>query len=144
MRCRSSLRRSLHGGHIGLEVPDLRRPRDRQDDGRAVEEPADLLRRRAQPFAERLPRLRKIVYDDPSGLKGYDPANLHSFEHVQDLGREELRSNAGAEGWWLDEITKGKGASLNFRWPYHAIVMNAFDATSSSTTVIVVFIVASV
>jgi long-chain acyl-CoA synthetase len=64
-------------------------------------------------IAERLPRLRKIVYDDPSGLKAYDPANLHSFEHVQALGRAELQKNAGAEGWWLDEIAKGKGADVS-------------------------------
>ena len=63
--------------------------------------------------AERLPRLRKIVYDDPSGLKSYDPANLHSFEHVQELGRAEMAANAGAEGWWLDEIAKGKGADVS-------------------------------
>ena len=48
--------------------------------------------------AERLPRLRKIVYDDPSGLKGYDPANLHSFEHVQELGREEMRDQRRRRG----------------------------------------------
>jgi long-chain acyl-CoA synthetase len=64
-------------------------------------------------IAERLPRLRKIVYDDPSGLKSYDPANLHAFEHVQELGRAEMRDNAGAKGWWLDEIAKGKGADVS-------------------------------
>ena len=30
-----------------------------------------------------------------------------------ELGREEMRTNAGAEGWWLDEIAKGKGADVS-------------------------------
>ena len=64
-------------------------------------------------IAGRLPRLRKIVYDDPSGLKNYDATNLHSFEHVQELGRAEMQGNTGAEGWWLDEIAKGKGADVS-------------------------------
>jgi long-chain acyl-CoA synthetase len=63
--------------------------------------------------SERLPKLKKIVYDDPSGLKDYDHANLHSFEHVQHLGREEMLANAGARDWWLDEIAKGKGSDVS-------------------------------
>ena len=55
----------------------------------------------------------KIIYDEERGLDAYDHANLHSFEHVQDLGREEMRRNAGAAGWWLDEIAKGKGADVS-------------------------------
>jgi long-chain acyl-CoA synthetase len=63
--------------------------------------------------ADRLTRLRKIVYDEPRGLATYDAANLHSFESVQDLGREELRGNGGAAGWWLDEIAKGRGSDVS-------------------------------
>ena len=64
-------------------------------------------------IADRLPKLERIIYDEERGLAAYDPARLHSFEHVQDLGREEMRANAGAEGWWLDEIAKGKGADVS-------------------------------
>ncbi len=63
--------------------------------------------------SDRLPKLRKIVYDDPSGLKDYDHGNLHSFEDVQRLGREEMRANPGARGWWLDEIAKGKASDVS-------------------------------
>jgi long-chain acyl-CoA synthetase len=63
--------------------------------------------------ADRLSKLQRIVYDEERGLEDYDPATLHSFEHVQELGRTELRSNAGAEGWWLDEIAKGKGSDVS-------------------------------
>lgn len=63
--------------------------------------------------ADKLPRLKQVIYDEPRGLAHYDPASLHSFEHVQSLGREELRRNAGAAGWWMDEIAKGKGEDVS-------------------------------
>jgi long-chain acyl-CoA synthetase len=64
-------------------------------------------------IADRLPKLKTIVYEEERGLAGYDHTNLHSFDHVEELGRTELRSNAGATGWWLDEIAKGKGADVS-------------------------------
>ena len=63
--------------------------------------------------ADRLPKLKKIIYDDPRGLKTYAASNLHAFADVQRLGREELQANPGAEGWWLDEIAKGQGADVS-------------------------------
>jgi long-chain acyl-CoA synthetase len=64
-------------------------------------------------IAERLPRLERIVYDEEKGLSVYDQARLHSFKHVQGLGREEMRTNPGAEGWWLEEIAKGRGSDVS-------------------------------
>ena len=64
-------------------------------------------------IADRLPKLRTVIFEEERGLSTYDPARLHSFEHVQKLGREEMRSNAGAAGWWLDEIAKGKGSDVS-------------------------------
>ncbi len=63
--------------------------------------------------ADRLPRLERIIYDEERGLADYDPGSLTSFDEVQRLGREELASNPGAEGWWLDEIAKGKGSDVS-------------------------------
>jgi long-chain acyl-CoA synthetase len=63
--------------------------------------------------AERLPKLERIVYDEERGLATYDPARLHSFKHVQDLGREEMRTNSGADAWWLAEIADGKGGDVS-------------------------------
>jgi long-chain acyl-CoA synthetase len=63
--------------------------------------------------ADRLPQLRKIIYDDPRGLKEYEATNLHAFTDVQGLGHEEMHANPGAEGWWLDEIGKGQGADVS-------------------------------
>ena len=63
--------------------------------------------------SDRLGKLKKIIYDDPRGLKEYDASNLHAFAEVQSLGREEIRANSGAEGWWLDEIAKGQAADVS-------------------------------
>jgi long-chain acyl-CoA synthetase len=63
--------------------------------------------------SDRLTRLERIIYDEERGLAGYDPANLHSFEHVQNLGREEEKANAAADAWWLEEIAKGKGSDVS-------------------------------
>jgi long-chain acyl-CoA synthetase len=63
--------------------------------------------------SERVPRLHTIIYEEERGLAGYDHTNLHALAHVEDLGRRELRDNAGAAGWWLDEIAKGKGADVS-------------------------------
>ena len=64
-------------------------------------------------IADRLPKLRTVIFEEERGLATYDPANLHSFAHVQELGREEMRRNPGAAGWWLDEIAKGKGSDVS-------------------------------
>jgi long-chain acyl-CoA synthetase len=63
--------------------------------------------------ADRLPRLERVIYDEERGLADYDPESLTSFEEVQRLGRRELADNPGAEGWWLDEIAKGKGSDVS-------------------------------
>jgi long-chain acyl-CoA synthetase len=64
-------------------------------------------------IADRLPRLHTVFYEEERGLAGYDHTNLYSFQQVQELGRRELAENAGAAGWWLDEIAKGQGADVS-------------------------------
>ena len=64
-------------------------------------------------IAERIPRLRTVVYEEERGLSGYDHTRLHSFEYVEELGRREMRENAGAAGWWLDEIARGQGSDVS-------------------------------
>ncbi len=64
-------------------------------------------------MAEAVPTVRTVIYDDPRGLKKYDHARLHAFEDVQKLGRDELKANAGARQWWLDEIAGGRGADIS-------------------------------
>ena len=63
--------------------------------------------------SDRLPRLRTVVYEEERGLAAYDHSHLYSMAHVEELGRQELRENAGAAGWWLDEIARGKGSDVS-------------------------------
>jgi long-chain acyl-CoA synthetase len=63
--------------------------------------------------SERVPRLRRIVYEDPRGLQSYDHHRLHSFDEVQGIGREELAKNPRAEEWWRGEIALGKGTDVS-------------------------------
>jgi long-chain acyl-CoA synthetase len=64
-------------------------------------------------ISERLPKLRTVIYEEERGLAAYDHTHLHSLAHVQELGRQEMRENAGAAGWWLDEVAKGKGSDVS-------------------------------
>jgi long-chain acyl-CoA synthetase len=64
-------------------------------------------------IADRLPLLQRIIYDDPRGLKDYEPSRLHAYDMVRDLGTRELAENTGAAGWWLDQIALGKGSDVS-------------------------------
>jgi long-chain acyl-CoA synthetase len=60
--------------------------------------------------SDRLPKLERVVYDEPRGLRDYDHARLHAIDDVIADGRAALASDA-APGAWLDrEIAAGKGA----------------------------------
>ncbi len=63
-------------------------------------------------IADKVPSLRKIVYDDDRGLKKYDPANLHSFIAVQELGREAVKDNRAQQDDWLRGIASGRGDDI--------------------------------
>jgi len=59
-----------------------------------------------------LPALKRIVYDEPRGLRDYDHTHLHSFEWVQEEGRKAMAADPGLEARWLEEIDKGKGEDI--------------------------------
>ncbi len=61
-------------------------------------------------LADQIPTLRRIVYEDPRGLKKYDHTRLHAFDEVQKLGRQEFKANPGTNDWWLEEINQGRGS----------------------------------
>lgn len=63
--------------------------------------------------SDRLPKMKKIVYDDPRGLKDYDHTNLHSFEDVQEIGAKALAESAKLRDTWQAEIDKGKGSDIS-------------------------------
>jgi long-chain acyl-CoA synthetase len=62
--------------------------------------------------SERLPTLRHVIYDEPRGLRDYDHARLHAFEHVQRTGRDALARDATKLDWWRGEVATGKGSDL--------------------------------
>ncbi len=53
--------------------------------------------------------IKTIIYDDSRGLSKYKVKGLHSFESVQDTGRDALKKS-GAEADWLAGIEKGSGS----------------------------------
>ncbi len=64
-------------------------------------------------IAEDLPEMGHVVYEDDRGLNKYDHTKLHSFETIQKLGRDELKTNPDMEQWWLNEIAKGQGSDAS-------------------------------
>ncbi len=63
-------------------------------------------------IAERTPTLKTIVYDETRGMRIYDAKHLHSFEAVQQAGRERLAEEAGAEAAWRAGLAAGRGGDL--------------------------------
>lgn len=63
-------------------------------------------------ISDRIPKLRRIVYEEPRGLQKYDHTHLHAMAEVQKLGIEERTKNASADDWWLGEIAQGKASDV--------------------------------
>jgi long-chain acyl-CoA synthetase len=62
-----------------------------------------------QSVAARVPKLERIFYDEPRGLRDYDHGKLHAIDDVIKDGRGALAGDA-AIGQWLDrEIASTKG-----------------------------------
>lgn len=53
--------------------------------------------------------IKNVIYDDQRGLSKYKVDGLHSFESVQQAGREALKKD-GVEADWLAGIEKGSGS----------------------------------
>ena len=68
---------------------------------------------KALAIKARCPKLEKIVWDDPRGMRGYDDPALIRFTEVQELGRTVLARDPGRfEG--LVEHGRGEGVCLLF------------------------------
>ncbi|HXW30301.1 MAG TPA: AMP-binding protein, partial [Xanthobacteraceae bacterium] len=59
-----------------------------------------------------LPRLSRIIYDEPRGLRDYDHAGLNSFEAVQRLGQEALAADPNRASQWQAAIAAGTAEDL--------------------------------
>ena len=53
------------------------------------------------------PQIEQIIYDDSRGLRHYDQDFMHSFEDIQEKGREYDRAQAG---FYDAEVAKGRGS----------------------------------
>ncbi|SMH53162.1 AMP-dependent synthetase/ligase [Mesorhizobium australicum] len=62
-------------------------------------------------IADKVPSLHEIVYDEPRGMRDYDPKRLHDYEKVREAGLTRLKIDGAAEAW-LAEIAKGRGSDL--------------------------------
>jgi long-chain acyl-CoA synthetase len=63
-------------------------------------------------IAERLPRLRQMLYDEPRGLRDYDHGKLHDIGEVIASGAKALKDDPAA-GQALDrEMEQGAGSDL--------------------------------
>lgn len=64
---------------------------------------------------DRLPTLRRMMYDEPRGLEDYDHAGLSltSIDDVRGIGRAEVAREPGREGWWRSEVMAGTGGDIS-------------------------------
>lgn len=63
--------------------------------------------------SERVPKLEKMIYDEPRGLRDYDHANLHAIGDIVDDGRATLKQDANVASWLDAEIAAGKGSDTS-------------------------------
>ena len=64
-------------------------------------------------MSEKVPTLRRVIYENPRGLTKYDHSVLHSYAEVQKIGEDELKKRPELAQWWLDEIAKGRGSDTS-------------------------------
>lgn len=62
---------------------------------------------------DRVPEIKKIVYDDTRGMRNYQHGHLLSFDDVQSMGKEKLEGRSYLQEAWLEEIERGKGEDLS-------------------------------
>ena len=68
---------------------------------------------KVRSFAEKIPGLEHVVYDEARGLRDYDHTGLHDFVDVQQAGRAAMAGDASLAARWEDEITAGSGEDVS-------------------------------
>ncbi len=63
--------------------------------------------------SERLPKLEKMIYDEPRGLDDYDHANLHDIDNLIADGRKALKADSNFAAWLDAEVAAGKGSDTS-------------------------------
>jgi len=66
-----------------------------------------------QSFAADIPGLSLIIYDEPRGLRDYDPTGLLSFAAVQERGAALLRADPARGRQWEEGIRAASGSDVS-------------------------------
>lgn len=66
-----------------------------------------------QSFQAKIPRLKEIIYDEPRGLRDYDPRGLAAFSAVQDKGAAAERADPTAARRWVESIRTASGEDIS-------------------------------
>ncbi|MGC4026818.1 MAG: AMP-binding protein [Mesorhizobium sp.] len=66
-----------------------------------------------QSFADSIPQLKTIIYDEPRGLRDYDHTNLHSFADVQAQGRSVAAADQQLVSRWEQSILAASGDDIS-------------------------------
>lgn len=64
-------------------------------------------------FAERMPALTDIIYDEKRGLEGYRSEALHDFAEIQARGRTLIDKDASAASAWEKMVRTGSGEDVS-------------------------------
>lgn len=64
-------------------------------------------------FADKIPALSDIVYDERRGLEGYDPIGLHAFLDVQARGEAMMAADHAAAAKWELTIREASGDDIS-------------------------------
>lgn len=60
-------------------------------------------------MSEEVPTLKDVIYDEMRGLRDYDHTHLHSYESLQNKGRELQAQNSSLSKEWEEGFAGGKG-----------------------------------
>jgi long-chain acyl-CoA synthetase len=63
-----------------------------------------------QSVLDRLPKLERMLYDEPRGLRDYDHTRLNSIESVIEDGGKALAADSAVRAWLGAQIDAGKGS----------------------------------
>ena len=66
-----------------------------------------------QSFAADIPNLSLIVYDEPRGLRDYDPTGLFAFSAVQERGAALLKADPARGRQWEEGIRAASGDEIS-------------------------------
>src|SRR5439155_12985913 len=63
--------------------------------------------------SDHLPKLEKMFYDQPKGLREYDHTNLRPIDELIAAGRAALKADPSLGAWLDGEIAAGKGTDTS-------------------------------